>query len=188
MNTGSWIHPSVTVKPAGGKGRGYFAVKPISKGEICLVSAGRIVANTDLADPKYAQVYDEYCMQIDFGVHLCPFHSDKKRVDGIFLTNHSCDPTCGIHGQISLIAMRHISPGVEITFDYAMTDANYEGLESLPAVPMRCLCGFETCRKIITDSDWKIPELQRRYKGYFSRYIQDMIDRNTASLVRYRNG
>lgn len=181
MNTFYWIHPSITAHRAKGKGRGYFADKPITKGEICLVASGRLVANTDLTDPLYKEVYDEYCIQVDFGVHICPLQTKKELVDGFFLTNHSCDPNCGIHGQISLIAMRDIKQDEEITFDYAMTDANYEGMESPPPVPMTCLCGSRNCRKIITGDDWKIPTLQKRYKGYFSRYIQDMIDRDSAS-------
>jgi len=26
---------------------------------------------------------------------------------------------------------------------------------------------------VITGSDWRVPELQRRYAGYFSRYIEE---------------
>ena len=32
-----------------------------------------------------------------------------------------------------------------------------------------------TCRKIITDDDWKIIELQKKYRGYFSKYLQKRI-------------
>jgi uncharacterized protein len=38
--------------------------------------------------------------------------------------NHSCEPNAGIRGQISLVAMRNIAPGEEVTFDYAMTDSS----------------------------------------------------------------
>jgi hypothetical protein len=40
---------------------------------------------------------------------------------------------------------------------------------------MECSCGAPECRKIITGGDWRLPELRRRYAGYFSRYIQDRI-------------
>ena len=28
---------------------------------------------------------------------------------------------------------------------------------------------------VITRNDWRLPELRRRYAGYFRRYIQDRI-------------
>jgi hypothetical protein len=40
-----------------------------------------------------------------------------------------------------------------------------------------CHCGTDHCRKMITGNDWKLPELQRRYKGFFSPYLQRRIDR-----------
>jgi hypothetical protein len=32
------------------------------------------------------------------------------------------------------------------------------------------------CRGTVTGYDWKIPELQERYDGYFSLYLQDKIN------------
>ncbi|MBU2613459.1 hypothetical protein KJ925_03335 [Patescibacteria group bacterium] len=43
---------------------------------------------------------------------------------------------------------------------------------------MTCACGTERCRKTVTGNDWKIPDLQKRYAGYFSDYIQRKIDAN----------
>ena len=41
---------------------------------------------------------------------------------------------------------------------------------------LKCLCGSKQCRGCVTDEDWKIPALQRKYKGYFQYYIQKKID------------
>jgi hypothetical protein len=41
---------------------------------------------------------------------------------------------------------------------------------------MQCVCGSEKCRRKITEEDWRLPELRRRYKGYFSQYLQEKID------------
>jgi hypothetical protein len=41
---------------------------------------------------------------------------------------------------------------------------------------MDCLCGARQCRRTITEKDWQLPHLQKRYGGYFSQYIQDKID------------
>ncbi len=81
--------------------------------------------------------------------------------------NHSCEPNSGLQGPIVFIAMRDIATGEELTFDYAMTDDEpYE---------MECCCGSKNCRGTITGFDWRKPELQRKYDGYFSWFIQRRI-------------
>jgi hypothetical protein len=62
--------------------------------------------------------------------------------------------------------MRDIPAGAELTIDYAMIDAD-------PQECMACACGAPECRALITGNDWRLPALQRRYAGYFSRYLQD---------------
>src|SRR5437879_9178039 len=74
--------------------------------------------------------------------------------------------TSGVRGQITFVAMRDVPAGAELTIDYAMIDGD-------PAERMACACGAPECRTIITGSDWRLKELQRRYSGYFSRYIHD---------------
>ena len=44
-----------------------------------------------------------------------------------------------------------------------------------PAESMACACGAAACRGTITGHDWRRPELQRRYAGYFSRYLEKRI-------------
>ena len=56
----------------------------------------------------------------------------------------------------------------ELCFDYAMTDTNdYDEFV--------CSCGTPSCRGLITGGDWKLPELQERYAGFFSSYITRKI-------------
>ena len=86
----------------------------------------------------------------------------------ILCLNHSCDPTVGVRGQITFVAMRDVPAGAELTIDYAMIDGD-------PRERMDCACGAAGCRKVVTGEDWRRPELQRRYAGYFSRYIADRI-------------
>jgi hypothetical protein len=77
-----------------------------------------------------------------------------------------------------LVAMRDISAGEEITFDYAMSDASdYD--------EFTCICATAYCRRSITSLDWKLPDLQRRYNGYFSPYIvRKMKAQATARHLR----
>jgi hypothetical protein len=55
-----------------------------------------------------------------------------------------------------------------LTIDYAMIDGD-------PAERMDCACGAAECREVITGDDWHRRDLQQRYAGFFSRYIQDRI-------------
>ena len=88
--------------------------------------------------------------------------------------NHSCDPNAGMSGQIGLISLRDITEQEEITFDYAMCDdSDYDEFD--------CACGSPNCRGRISGHDWKRPELQKKYAGYFSPYLQRRIDALTAS-------
>ena len=41
--------------------------------------------------------------------------------------NHSCEPNVGFAGNTVLVAMRDISPGEELTTDYALFD-DYDGI------------------------------------------------------------
>ena len=85
--------------------------------------------------------------------------------------NHSCDPNCGLRGEITGVAMRDIEVGEEITMDYAMLDNEEHTFE--------CNCGSVNCRHIITGYDWKIKELQKKYNKYFASYLREKIETNT---------
>lgn len=83
--------------------------------------------------------------------------------------NHSCEPNLGLQGEVVYVALCDIpTAGEELTADYAMTDDEpYE---------MTCRCGRPSCRGTITGFDWRKPEIQARYDGYFSWFIQRRID------------
>ena len=83
--------------------------------------------------------------------------------------NHSCEPNLGLQGQIVYIALRDIAADEELTFDYATNGDEPE--------EMICRCGAPTCRGKVTGDDWRKPELQRKYDGYFSWFIQRRINR-----------
>lgn len=72
--------------------------------------------------------------------------------------NHSCDPNAAVVGTNTLVAVRDIKVGAEITFDYSCTvGKDNEGWY------MRCRCGAKKCRQKI--GAWTtIP--QRRLAAY----------------------
>jgi uncharacterized protein len=73
-----------------------------------------------------------------------------------------------MRGQITFVAIRMIPAGAELTIDYAMIDGN-------PAERMERGRGTRDCRGVVTGSDRLRPELQRRYAGYFLRYLADRV-------------
>ena len=83
--------------------------------------------------------------------------------------NHSCEPNCGMRNVTTIIAMRDIAIGEELTFDYAMSDASsYD--------EFACNCGTSLCRGRVRADDWLLDTLRHKYKGFFSPYIQRKID------------
>ena len=92
----------------------------------------------------------------------------EERDGAMIFSNHSCEPNIGVQGQIVFVALRPIPPGEELAHDWATTDDDEYTLE--------CRCGAPTCRRIVTGKDWKRQDMQRKYRGYFSWYLQRLID------------
>ncbi len=134
------------------KGEGIFATKAFKRGDTVMV--GVIEKTLDKNHSHASQV----------GEHKYVFHAGL-----ISKVNHSCNPDCGIKlnstGAHNFVAMRSISIGEEITFDYAMR--NY-GVDYFPT---KCMCGAEKCRGHITG--WKsLPDSRKiAYKGFVAPYL-----------------
>lgn len=162
-----WMNPKLEVKNSTVGGKGTFAKENIHKGERLLVMGGYIITNMDELD--LPEEYNDNGLQVAEDLVLST--RDEYHLGGINFFNHSCNPNAGINGQIFLVAMRDLSVGEEVVFDYAMTlyRSGYD-------YSMTCLCGSINCRGIITDQDWKIPELQKKYNGYFQYYLQEKIN------------
>ncbi len=171
--TYSWIHPSLELREVPGIGIGTFTTSPLKKGDLVIVQGGRILSSYALGNEPAYIPYGYHCYQVERDQYICPIESSRESADGVFNVNHSCEPTCGINGQISMVAFRDIEAGEQITFDYAMSDVERPEEEW---EPMKCLCNAENCRGLITGMDWQKKELQEKYKGFFSRYVQDLID------------
>jgi SET domain len=96
------------------------------------------------------------------GFHLAAVEDAEYEPVMLFI-NHSCEPNVGFAGNTVLVAMRDISPGEELTTDYALFD-DYDDM-------MQCRCGTPSCRATIGGEDWQRPDLQRKYGNYFSSYL-----------------
>lgn len=144
------------------KGRGVYTTRAIKQGERVAVWGGDILDREQLA-----QCTDEqqmHAVQVEEGLYIVPY---KEAEVGDFF-NHCCDPNVGVKGQIVVVAMRDIEPGEELCFDYATTDSS--DYDEFP-----CSCGASNCRGTVRGDDWRLPELQSRYKDWFSLYLQRRI-------------
>ena len=158
----NWLSPKAQARPAGEKGWGSFAQEPIPAGETVAAFGGCIVSGTVLQTLSHDR--QSRSIQVDTDLYLV---SGETPEAGDML-NHSCEPNCGLLGQMLIVAMRDIAPGEELSFDYAMCDASdYD--------EFRCLCGEPTCRTVVTGSDWRDPGLQETYAGWFSPYLARRI-------------
>lgn len=160
----SYRSPKTVIRPSSIHGTGLFARVAIARDEIVAIKGGYILDNAALREVEARLGPAE--ITIADGFHIGP--RSKAERDGCMLfTNHSCDPNIGVQGQIVFVAMRAIEAGEELTHDWATTDdAQYK---------MSCRCGASCCRGTITGQDWRLPELQRKYDGYFSWYLQRRI-------------
>lgn len=170
MITGnSWLNPKLEVKKSKLQGEGVFAVENIKHGERLTIFGGSVMLIDEIKNlPENVQ---DYAMQIEERFVLGNKTSIPEDTDYF---NHSCNPNSGFHGQIFLVAMRDIAKREEITFDYATVLSESVGSDIV--FEMDCNCGSSNCRKKITEDDWKRPDLRRKYKGYFSQYLQEKID------------
>ena len=159
----SWFNPKTEKRSSPIQGRGLFAREKITACEIVAVKGGHIISADDFADIREEVPPAE--IQIEDDLYIAPRNAQEVEAN-ILCLNHSCNPNVGVKGQITFVAMRDIPAETELTIDYVMIDGN-------PAERMECSCGEKECRRIIAGDDWQRIELQKRYAGYFSRYIHD---------------
>lgn len=161
----SYLSSRTIVKESPIEGRGLFAKEPIPRGEIVAIKGGYIFDTATLKEiegrlgPAEIPVAD--------GFHIGPVEAGEREGAMLF-TNHSCDPNIGVQGQIVFVAMRDIEAGEELTHDWATTDDD--------TYRMECRCGADGCRGTVTGQDWRRKDLQEKYRGFFSWYLQRKID------------
>jgi SET domain-containing protein len=141
-----------------------FAIDAIGAGEIVCVKGGHIFKREDLRDLNRQLGPAE--IQLAEDLFIGPLTAEERDGSMIF-SNHSCDPNIGVRGQIIFVAMRDIAAGEELTHDWATTDDD--------AYEMECRCNALNCRKIITGQDWRKKELQEKYRGFMSWYLEEKI-------------
>jgi hypothetical protein len=158
----SYLTPKARPVAVGASGRGSMAVEPIDAGEVIAAFGGRCLTRDEFELLPVGQQVRS--IQIEERLFLAG-PVEPEPADFI---NHSCDPNCGMSGSTVVVALRDIEPGDMLTYDYATSDGcDYDEFE--------CACGSVVCRGKVTGYDWMLPELQLRYRGYFSPYLASRI-------------
>jgi hypothetical protein len=162
----SFLTPKARTVTTDRCGNASVVVKPIRAGEVVAAFGGDCMARDQF------DTLDAGRMRRSIQIADDLFLAGPVEPDPADFINHSCEPSCGMSGDVTLVALRDLAPGDEITYDYAMSDgSDYDEFE--------CSCGTASCRGKVTGNDWMLPELQLRYRGHFSGYLA----RRISSLV-----
>ena len=163
----SWLSPKLEVRPSPIEGLGLFAVAGIDEGEPVSVMGGRVLTDEEFA--THISGADRWsAAAVDEGINVLQADDDP-----LSRGNHSCDPNLWMSDEVTLAARRTIRVGEEATVDYALMTVD-EGWS------MACRCATSNCRASITGSDWQRADLQARYGGHFSPFIQRRIESGIA--------
>ena len=114
---------------------------------------GPLLRQKDLPRPLPPE--EDHYLQIGLDEYLGP----SGRLDD--LINHSCNPNASVsisEAGASLVAIRYIHPGEELSFDYSLTSTDDESSWNLS-----CSCGSPMCRKLISGFHTISPVQRKRY-------------------------
>lgn len=168
----SWIDARLKARPSAIQGLGLFAHAPIKEGETVVIWGGRLFSRADL-DVGVAR--DMSAVPLTDDLYLGLYAQEKGDIDEYM--NHSCDPNAGLVDEVTLVATRDIAPREEVTLDYATFEIDAQWV-----IP--CGCGASICRGVVTGSDWQLEQLQAKYQGRMSPFIQHLIrQRSEQSLA-----
>ena len=158
-----WLHPSVEVRPSPIAGRGLFATADLPAETVVSRLGGRLVSADELNQVMAGvnRYVDTIVVAAD--VHLLVADGPNR------FGNHSCDPNLGWLDEYTLGTMSEVAAGEELVTDYAMSTVE-------PDWFLRCHCPSYRCRQMVEGTDWRIPQLQRRYDGWWAPYVQRLVD------------
>ena len=165
----TWKDPRIEFRTSRISGIGMFAREPIKKGEIACIVGGNVMDDAEFA--AFQATHPLYnSIQIDDHLHLVEDPEVTRYLEGSM--NHSCDSNTWMEDEVTLVARRDIESAEEVTVDYALftTQSNW-------MLDARCHCGSPHCRRVITGDDWRREDVQERYRGHFSPFINRRIER-----------
>lgn len=165
----SWINPKLAGGASTIHGEGVIATAEIAVGEKLMEFGGEAVTGKDLETDLYREqsvwrVGDDLFLALRWDD---PVPSLDENL------NHACDANAWLADEVILVARRDIAVGEEITLDQGTW--NFDDEAYVWDRP-HCTCGVPACRKTLTNDDWRLPEVQARYRGHFHPHVQRKID------------
>ena len=156
--------PAVKLMQSKIAGIGLIAQRDIAEGEIVAVELGPIIPRKFVEVIESITGYEcNLCIGWDsYSIHA-PLHADYQAG----YINHSCNPNVGMLSNGVWCAIKDIPKDEEILCDYGT-------FETWPGWSMKCECGSENCRKVITCEDYKIQELKDRMGKWFAPYLRNV--------------
>ena len=130
---------------------------------------GQLISREEAFSGKYRS---RSIWMVDDGLFLALPNTDPEPSFDENL-NHSCNANTWLIDEATIVARRDIEAGEEITLDQGTW--NFED-DSYIDNKTPCSCGTDDCRHILTNDDWKLPDVRERYKDHFHPIIQRMID------------
>lgn len=155
---------SFTIKRAGKKGRGVFAIRDIEKEEHVISCDLTKLKGYTLKDIEESGIDSDHWDEVGRGKWVLDYSPASY-------INHSCDPNCYTKyytlKKKDIVAMRDIKKGEELAVDYSTVAIYGFGKKSyvtLGTWTMKCKCGSKKCRKVITSDFFELPKnLQKKY-------------------------
>jgi SET domain-containing protein len=152
---------AIEIKEVGKKGRGVFALRNFSRGEVIFINErGTFVQEKDLEN--ISKIEGDHLNEID--KETWEIMSPPGR-----LVNHSCDPNAiskeSSKKKVPYFALRDIKRGDEITVDYR--------INAHTGNVWKCYCGSKHCLGWVRSDFFSLNKtMQKKYLPYSARYIQ----------------
>uniref|UniRef100_A0A3Q2XDE1 Ash1 (absent, small, or homeotic)-like (Drosophila) n=1 Tax=Haplochromis burtoni TaxID=8153 RepID=A0A3Q2XDE1_HAPBU len=145
-----------------GKGWGIRTKESLRSGQFIIEYLGEVVSEQEFSRmmEQYFSHSGHYCLNLDSGMVIDSYRMGNEAR----FINHSCEPNCqmqkSVNGvyRIGLFALRDISSGTELTYDYNFRSFNTEEQQV-------CKCGSEGCRGIIGGKSQRINGLPGKSGG-----------------------
>ncbi|XP_034561076.1 histone-lysine N-methyltransferase ASH1L isoform X1 [Notolabrus celidotus] len=149
---------------AEGKGWGIRTKESLRSGQFIIEYLGEVVSEQEFRSRMMEQYFSHsghYCLNLDSGMVIDSYRMGNEAR----FINHSCEPNCemqkwSVNGvyRIGLFALKEISSGTELTYDYNFHSFNTEEQQV-------CKCGSESCRGIIGGKSQRINGLPGKTGG-----------------------
>ena len=151
-------------RPAGAKGMGVFTLCGYHAGEELLKFVGPVIQWEDFDEEKHD--FDRF-VQVGADTFMGPSGGMDDFV------NHSCEPNSALLlDPVRLVALVDLIEGEEVTYDYSVTSSELPETWS-----MRCACGKNCCRGVISGFSSLSKNQQRTYAflGVVPKYQESAI-------------